>query len=503
MTSKIPKTVASIPQRQFRIFALPLARIPKPFSEPLSPPPIVQPTPTSDSASTSASASASVSASASASISASKGNDDHDVSQSSSSSTSSSTSAKTPLMLFHTSQPDPLPESGPPNILNRGLNKASETWLNLGKKPKDSWTFWFYAKGEKLMDRIEYEEWSLKVIKENEGVKIDKDGKIQGEKIEIPLLRPSIKGTTLPPLLPKLHRLLIHRIPYHKKMMYRSLFFTPFTAPFAIIPVIPNFPFFYVLWRAWSHYKAWRGALYLETLLKHGLIVEKESEELTKVYSSKSSTSTLSVTDGKSGPNENHAPDETTSGNANLKDLATGSTSSSTPSTSATRTSGELPKQAKGETSTSIDGTSTPSSLIHKPSTSTSSSSSSSSASSESATTKDEEDLTSEEKKTEQPYPSPAPGPITSKAQHPSLLLSPSQIPLLAKTFNLRPYEVMDITRAVEQADYRARKSDKAKADKEASDRQEKDKKEEQEKGKSDGSDKGEKSTEWKGNLHR
>ena len=45
------------------------------------------------------------------------------------------------------------------------------------------------------------------------------------------------------------------------------------TFPFALIPVIPNFPFFYILWRAWSHYKAWRGASYLESLLKLGMIV--------------------------------------------------------------------------------------------------------------------------------------------------------------------------------------------------------------------------------------
>lgn len=67
-------------------------------------------------------------------------------------------------------------------------------------------------------------------------------------------------------------------------MMKRCLVLSPLTWPFAIIPVIPNFPLFYVLWRAWSHYKAWRGATYLDQLLKAGMIVEQPSPELTRFY---------------------------------------------------------------------------------------------------------------------------------------------------------------------------------------------------------------------------
>jgi hypothetical protein len=44
--------------------------------------------------------------------------------------------------------------------------------------------YWFYARGEGLMDRIEYEEWSLKGIVEGQGVKIATDGQEQ-ELIEV------------------------------------------------------------------------------------------------------------------------------------------------------------------------------------------------------------------------------------------------------------------------------------------------------------------------------
>ncbi|OCF32730.1 hypothetical protein I317_02094 [Kwoniella heveanensis CBS 569] len=488
MAPKLPVSSS----RPFRIFALPLARLPPPSSSRPA-----NPSTSSSSSSITAAAAPptsplesvpesvlkrhpSSSSSASASTSAS-----------SSDTTASSGSAKTPLLLFHTSQPDPTEATGNKSqqLASKALAKASDTWLKLGQKPKDSWTYWFYAKGEKLMDRIEYEEWALKAVKENEGVKVDKDGKIVSDRIEIPLLRPALSDTTLPPLLPKLHRLLIHRIPYHRKMMWRSLIFTPVTWPFAIIPVIPNFPFFYVLWRAWSHYKAWRGALYLEILLKNGLIVEKEDKQLSEIYAKKA----VSLLEEGA---ENHAPDETTSraedgSSVKLGSLATSSDSQQQPSV--VDGSKELNAQAKGETVGSADGTATPSSMVHQPSSSPASASATSSSSSSEKTS------SAKTGTIEQPYPSPAPGPITSKAHHKSLLLSPSHIPLLAKTFNLRPNEVVDITRALEQADFRARKSDKEKAEKQATE-QEQQQQQQHAVGKAEGHGKG---TEWRGNLHR
>ncbi|WVQ95104.1 hypothetical protein IAU59_002198 [Kwoniella sp. CBS 9459] len=477
------------PPRPFRILALPLARLPRPSSTTPAPP-------TSGSSSLTAAAAPPTSPleSVPESVSALKPSSSPSTTDpASTTSGSGSGSAKTPLLLFHTSQPDPIEVAGQRSqqLVSKALTKASDTWLKLGQKPKDSWTYWFYAKGEKLMDRIEYEEWALKAVKENEGVKVDKDGNILSEKIEIPLLRPTLSDTALPPLLPKLHRLLIHRIPYHRKMMWRSLIFTPVTWPFAIIPVIPNFPFFYVLWRAWSHYKAWRGALYLEILLKNGLIVEKEDKQLTEIYAKKA----VSILEDGA---ENRAPDQTSSkaedgSSVKLGSLGTTSSTSSTTSPAPAAGSKELNAQAKGETVGSPDGTATPSSMVHKPS-SASATASSSSASSEST-------HSSKTGTIEQPYPAPAPGPITSKAHHPSLLLSPSHIPLLAKTFNLRPNEIVDITRALEQADFRARKSDKDRAEKEKDDKAQKEQGGDKAGNKADeGEGKG---TEWRGNLHR
>ncbi len=75
-------------------------------------------------------------------------------------------------MYFQALQPAPSAQTGPLPITDRLINKASEQWLKLGTKPKTSWMYWFYSKGEGLMDRIEYEEWQLKSVQENVGVKI-------------------------------------------------------------------------------------------------------------------------------------------------------------------------------------------------------------------------------------------------------------------------------------------------------------------------------------------
>jgi len=51
-----------------------------------------------------------------------------------------------------------------------------------------------------------------------------------------------------------------------------------------LVPVIPNLPFFYVLYRAWSHWKAFSGSKHLEFLLKHNLPTPAPSGTLDQVY---------------------------------------------------------------------------------------------------------------------------------------------------------------------------------------------------------------------------
>ena len=53
-----------------------------------------------------------------------------------------------------------------------------------------------------------------------------------------------------------LSALAARRTPHHRKYLIWCIVGMPFTAPFALIPVVPNLPFFYLVWRAYSH---WSG----------------------------------------------------------------------------------------------------------------------------------------------------------------------------------------------------------------------------------------------------
>ncbi|RAL64312.1 hypothetical protein DID88_002203 [Monilinia fructigena] len=58
----------------------------------------------------------------------------------------------------------------------------------------------------------------------------------------------------------------------------------PIVAPFALVPVIPNLPFFYLCFRAYSHWKALAGSKHIEFLLKENLVAIKPSKILDELY---------------------------------------------------------------------------------------------------------------------------------------------------------------------------------------------------------------------------
>jgi len=55
-------------------------------------------------------------------------------------------------------------------------------------------------------------------------------------------------------------------------------------APFGLIPVIPNLPFFYLAYRAFSHWKALSGAKHLEFLVEKNLFQPVKSSALDAMY---------------------------------------------------------------------------------------------------------------------------------------------------------------------------------------------------------------------------
>ncbi|SCV74612.1 BQ2448_7641 [Microbotryum intermedium] len=181
------------------------------------------------------------------------------------------------------------------SYLTRATLWASGTWEGFGKADEGTWKRRAYVIGAKFMDKIEFEEWALKAIdpalspKPWAAIKEGSEGgAARRQEDKVSLIYPSsiLKEAELKE---SLRKQLDHREPLHKKAMYRCILVAPLTFPFAIVPVVPKL--FYVLWRAWSHYRAWKASQYLSTLLSTSQLSLTPSKELDKIYSNTNNTS--------------------------------------------------------------------------------------------------------------------------------------------------------------------------------------------------------------------
>ncbi|KAI9573572.1 mitochondrial K+-H+ exchange-related-domain-containing protein [Boletus coccyginus] len=186
-------------------------------------------------------------------------------------------------------------------VLKSVMNKAADFWTSLGKAPKGSWKLWTYELGERMVDRIEFEELALRNIDPSlestvlltcTGKQVNDVGRLHSLP-KVPLIYPPSlypTGTRYPPL-GHLQTLLGSRGPRHRRGFYLWMLIAPLTAPITLIPIIPNLPLFFCVWRSWSHYRAYRSSRYLSSLLDRGLIEPNPSLELDGLYASFTSSS--------------------------------------------------------------------------------------------------------------------------------------------------------------------------------------------------------------------
>ncbi|KAL1651668.1 hypothetical protein SLS61_005330 [Didymella pomorum] len=168
------------------------------------------------------------------------------------------------------------------SILDKVTLKANETWAAWEKDEKavGNWKKKVTFYGNQALKRIPYEEWGLKTLPAltDRRKKEIVDGTAKHE-----LLFPGryLKQERVTEILTKLAQ---ERQGMHRSKLMWSVIIMPFTAPFMLVPVIPNLPFFYVLYRAWSHWKALTGSKYLEFLLKHKQPTPVSSWALDEAY---------------------------------------------------------------------------------------------------------------------------------------------------------------------------------------------------------------------------
>ncbi|KAF2233656.1 hypothetical protein EV356DRAFT_486706 [Viridothelium virens] len=170
-----------------------------------------------------------------------------------------------------------------PPLLDRVTQKVSQTWADWEKSEEkgiNAWKKTVTRYGNAAFKRIPYEEWGLKSVpplsnKWREVIRKDKP------KIEVLFPGLFLKEQKVPEILEKLA---LERQPLHRQRMIWSAIGAPLTLPFALVPIIPNIPGFYLLFRAWSHYRAFFGARHLQTLLEHNCAVPRPSSTLDELY---------------------------------------------------------------------------------------------------------------------------------------------------------------------------------------------------------------------------
>ncbi|KIJ54413.1 hypothetical protein M422DRAFT_154133, partial [Sphaerobolus stellatus SS14] len=177
-----------------------------------------------------------------------------------------------PLTYYHFHTPPPNPEDKK-TLLKKAIDKVENLWAGFGKAPERNWKRRVFVYGARLIDRIDFEELSLKSLDPSFGPRIGQlwteDPEKDASLVTIPLYYPPSVYSGDGGMSPLAHMTLLldKRTPHHKKGFYKWLLISPLTAPFALIPIIPNLPFFYCAWRAWSHYQAWKASEYMQGLI--------------------------------------------------------------------------------------------------------------------------------------------------------------------------------------------------------------------------------------------
>jgi hypothetical protein len=170
------------------------------------------------------------------------------------------------------------------SYLSRITNKANVTWV-AWEKAESGWKKQVTVYGNKMLDRIPYQEWGLKTIpalpSHMRRELQDASGKVGGEKVDVVFPALYLKEGRIRSILDKLAS---ERQGLHRKRMIWSIVAMPFSAPFMLIPIIPNLPFFYLVFRAYSHWKALRGSQHLSHILNHNLLRPHPSPLLDQLY---------------------------------------------------------------------------------------------------------------------------------------------------------------------------------------------------------------------------
>lgn len=118
------------------------------------------------------------------------------------------------------------------SLLDRATTKAAKTWASW-EEAKGGWKKHLVTWGNKVQQRIPFEEWGLKSIP---SLKSQQRADEEHGKKKIDVLYPgnSVRLERLPSIL---HTIATERQELHRKRMWWSFGIAPITTPFALVPV--------------------------------------------------------------------------------------------------------------------------------------------------------------------------------------------------------------------------------------------------------------------------
>ncbi|KAI0848969.1 mitochondrial K+-H+ exchange-related-domain-containing protein [Daldinia vernicosa] len=164
-------------------------------------------------------------------------------------------------------------------LVDKAAVRAAQLWSGWEQK-ESGWQKKVVLYGNSLLKRIPFEEWGLKSVpplstrrRAEEVLGKDKNYLIYPE-----TLIPTTKAVNV------LQTLGTEREALHRTRLMWCCVGMPISAPFALVPVIPNLPFFYLLYRAWSHWRALAGGKHIQFLCDKNLLSLTPSPVLGSIY---------------------------------------------------------------------------------------------------------------------------------------------------------------------------------------------------------------------------